>query len=54
MVMHSLKEYLIEQTNSSLAVETTENMVETVKASHNLCDEYDDDGNYTGDDPRVM
>ena len=44
----SIKDHLLEHTNNSVAVDTAE------KPNHRLIDEYDDDGNYIGDDPRFI
>ena len=44
----SVKKQSLEHTNDSVAVDTAE------QPSHRLIDEYDDAGNYIGDDPRFM
>ena len=50
----SIREHFMDHVNYSLTVDTTDKSVEVKQREHKLCDEYDDDGNYIGDDPRFM
>ena len=47
-------EHTIENVRASLEVTRAKDVSEIEKPSHRLIDEYDDDGNYIGDDPRFM
>ena len=50
----SIKEQLSEHSNTSQTVDTFKDVTGLEKPSHRLIDEYDDDGNYIGNDPRFM
>ena len=51
----SLKEHMIEHINLTKQRETDNSIAETSKPKYQLLlDEYDDDGNYIGNDPRLM
>ena len=50
----SIKEQEFDYVKTSIAMNTNKDLKELKKVSHKLIDEYDDDGNYIGDDPRYM
>ena len=50
----SVNEHTIEHGNATIAVNTNKDATEKEKSNHRLIDEYDDDGNYIGDDPKYM
>ena len=51
----SIREHLIDHVNSSLEEEITGKEVKSVQSeAKSLLDEYDDDGNYIGDNPKYM
>ena len=50
----SVKKHLIDHANATVAMNTAKYVAEKEKPSHRLIDEYDNDGNYIGDDPRFM
>ena len=51
----SIREHLIDHVNSTLEEEPTGKDVKSVQSeAKSLLDEYDDDGNYIGDNPKYM
>ena len=51
----SIREHLIDHVNSSLEEEAQSKLVENVQnEAKSLLDEYDDDCNYIGDNPKYM
>ena len=50
----SVNEHTIEHGKATIAVNTNKDATEKEKSDHRLIDEYDDDGNYIGDDPKYM
>ena len=50
----SVKGHFIDHANATVAMNTAKYVATKEEASHRLIDEYDNDGNYIGDDPRFM
>ena len=50
----SLKGYFIDHANATVAMNTVKYVAEKEEPSHSLIDEYDNDGNYIGNDPRFI
>ena len=50
----SIREHLLDHVNPPKKEEMTERIIDQVVSPQSLLDEYDDDGNYIGNNPKYM